>query len=143
MVSSSSSAPFLALRLPVPWQDHSQVRAFGQRTPMRLHRISCLRGHRVHLLLRAREPLSAFRGNRAPAALLAYPIGGREGALGDGIEERAGRAPLPLVFPWRIEAPKLRLILFLAQVVDQVEAVVAYEDLVLFDGLSLPSCAAA
>src|SRR6266571_3301245 len=64
--------------LPAPWQDHSHLRAFGQGSPVRLHRGGCLRGHGVLLLLRAGEPIFAFRGSRAPSALLAHPIGGED-----------------------------------------------------------------
>jgi hypothetical protein len=68
-------------------------------------------------------------GNGAPALLLGDPIGG------DGIEERAPPAPGFLVFPLWIQTPKLSLILLLAQIIDQVVAVVADENLVLFDDL--------
>ena len=132
------------------------MRAFGQGSPMRLHCISCLRGHRLLLLLRTGEPVFSFRRNRAPAALLVNPIGGQdiqelfpmpqrehvhvlpdrpagntiegrlrvraleagdqepvlspldvgscERTLREGIDERAGGAPLPLVFPLWINA---------------------------------------
>src|SRR5260370_1415014 len=60
---------------------------------------------------------------------------GREGALRDGIDERAGRAPRFLVFPVWIQVSKLRLILFFVQIIDQVVATVANEDLVLLDDL--------
>src|SRR5258708_9579709 len=61
-------------------------------------------------------------------------IGSSERALRHGIGERAGPAPCPLVFPLGIQIPKLRLILFLAQIIDQIVAVVADEDFVLLDG---------
>ena len=163
------------------------MRALGQGAPTRLHRGTCSRGHRILLLLCAGEPVPAFGGNRAPAALMAYSIGCQEiqnffpasqaeqvhvlpdcpagkdvdrtvralalqardeepvlpvldvcsyeGALHDGIGERAGCEPLPLVVLRREEGAKPCLILFLAQVIDQVVAVVANEDLVLFDDL--------
>jgi hypothetical protein len=83
---------------------------------MRLHRISALRGHGLLLLLRAHEPVSAFRWNRAPAALLVYPIWSQE------IQE---------LFPM----PQRKHVHVLPQVVDQVVAVVADEDVALLDGL--------
>ncbi|MFL5657293.1 MAG: hypothetical protein ACJ8CB_24300 [Ktedonobacteraceae bacterium] len=77
----------------------------------------------------------ALEASDQEPVLSALEGGGREGTLRDGINERAGRAPRLLVLPLRIQIPKLRLILFLAQIIDQVVAVVADEDLVLFDDL--------
>ena len=45
---------------------------------MRLHRVGCLRCHRLLLLLRTGKPVFSFRRNRAPALLFGNPIGGEE-----------------------------------------------------------------
>src|SRR5258707_337212 len=78
------------------------------------------------------EPLvgveSPNRSCRRPSPRITSP-------LRYGIDERAGRATRFRIFPLWIQVPKLRLILFLAQIIDQVVAVVANEDFVLFDGL--------
>src|SRR5437899_3349022 len=61
--------------------------------------------------------------------------GGSERTLRDGIDERAGPVPCSFVLPLRIQVPKLRLIVFIAQIIDQIVAAVANEASVLLDGL--------
>ncbi|MFL5662284.1 MAG: hypothetical protein ACJ8BW_13170 [Ktedonobacteraceae bacterium] len=61
-------------------------------------------------------------------------IGSGERTLHDGIDEWARPAPCSLVFPLGIQIPKLCLVLFLAQIIDQIVAVVADEDFVLLEG---------